>query len=67
MKLRDGEEILDTEIDGISSASELFNAERDIRRAAKWAKHALGFAPVDYRDEPEVSETNAGKVILDGD
>jgi len=63
-----GEEMLDDEIDGISSASEIFNTERDIREAARWASYALGFVPLDYSDEPEIpSKTHAGKVILNGD
>jgi hypothetical protein len=63
-----GEEILDDEIDGISSASEIDNSERDIRQAVTWAKYALGLKPLDFREKPEVpAKTQAGRIIPDTD
>jgi hypothetical protein len=56
-----GEAMLDGEIDGISSASETFSADSEITRAVNWANYALGFVPLDYRNEPEISsKTHAG-------
>lgn len=40
-----GDAFLDGEIDGISSASELEDADWEVRTTVAWAKAALGFTP----------------------
>jgi hypothetical protein len=40
-----GEEFLDGDLDGISSASAMIDANRDIQVCVEWAKLALGFTP----------------------
>ncbi|WP_020568862.1 hypothetical protein [Neolewinella persica] len=61
-----GSAILDDEVDGISSASELFNTELDIKRAVIWLNYALGFAPLDYSDEPELpGKTHLGSTLAE--
>jgi hypothetical protein len=40
-----GEELLDSNLDGISSASQMKNTHRDTQTCVDWAKLALGFSP----------------------
>ena len=47
-----GEEFLDGEFDGISSASELTDIEQDINSAALWAKSVLG---LEHQTMPETN------------
>lgn len=61
-----GDDMLDDVIDGISSASEIYNAERDIQRAVIWAKYALGFVPMDLREELEIPSKTQAENISSG-
>jgi hypothetical protein len=61
-----GGEMLDDVVDGISSASEIYNAERDIQRAVIWAKYALGFVPMDLREELEIPSKTQAENISSG-
>lgn len=51
-----GEEFLDGEVDGISSASEQVDAEWEIRTAVAWARLALGLVPDEVTKDRELVE-----------
>lgn len=46
-----GDEFLDGKLDGISSASEMINTQRDIQTCIDWTKLALGISPDRMDDE----------------